>query len=154
MFPFFWLSDTMFRNFTGKTMKLFLYCGRIFKTVCRGLTQKRQKMASSTLQDSAAESSCLCWVLSHSAASGVMCTTCECFHLKLAMGFRGRTGAVLPTGGQRYNLFLFNQKAHGTCFTNTSSFNSHWYCYWHFVSEEKTQRHGGGGAQGGGGVGG
>lgn len=34
----FWLLNKMFRNFTGKTMKLFLYCGRISKTTYRVLT--------------------------------------------------------------------------------------------------------------------
>ena len=33
----------MFRSFIGKTMKLFLYCGRISKTTYCVLTQKRQK---------------------------------------------------------------------------------------------------------------
>lgn len=39
----FWLLNTMFRNFIGKMTKSFLYYGRISKTTCRVLTQKRGK---------------------------------------------------------------------------------------------------------------
>lgn len=61
----------MFRSFIGKTMKLFLYCGRISKTTYCVLTQKRQKnnwevalskiQMMSTLPLLGANS--LCWVM-------------------------------------------------------------------------------------------
>lgn len=58
----------------------------------------------------------------------------------------GKQSSASATGGQRYNLFLFNQQARGTCFTNPGSFNSHkqpreQVPSGRFVSERKTRRH-------------
>lgn len=92
---FFWLSNKMFRNFIGKMMKLFLHCGKISKTTYHVLTQKRQKMESSTLQDSDDEYSafdgCLLTLL-HQALHSGLCSYLS--HLKLATAFVGGTVSI------------------------------------------------------------